>query len=164
MRIRTSTYFAQWRRYVTDDGFGQLTIEPHSPYRDTIVIEGALRPRSDTYQDRCDYFMRKQVIGRIMPQVSDSRQQPKSLAERLIQKRVDHDKYCCDADDRQRRNRGSLVFLKFQSGTRVYEPYGNRLGGKCYGIILPTVSDEVLAASPGIQSWSKQGATNSPTS
>ena len=35
--------------------------------------------------------------------------------------------------------------------------------GRPMGTIMETVDPRVLAASPGIQSWSQKGATNTPT-
>lgn len=110
----------------------------------------------------------REVVGRMMPPRFDSRQQPKSLAMRLVEQRT-------------RPSKTRLILSETRAGVFVppleQHPQKNvyvRTGrggsfvfdgdtGKNIGTILPTVSDEVLRSSPGLQSWSKDGATNSPT-
>lgn len=53
---------------------------------------------------------------------------------------------------------GELVFIDTEEGGKQVF-----LDGKNIGYILPTVSDEVLRASPGIQSWSQAGSKSTPT-
>jgi hypothetical protein len=54
--------------------------------------------------------------------------------------------------------KGEMVFVENEEGGKQVF-----LDGKNIGYLLPTVSDEVLRSSPGIQSWSQAGSTTSPT-
>jgi len=94
------------------------------------------------------------TIGRIMPTNPDSRQQPKSLAHKML---VKHQQSKGRA---VRRRKSMCIFITDDAGGKTVL---DRRTNQQLGYILPTVSDEVLAASPGIQSWSKQGNARTPT-
>lgn len=53
MRLRTTRYFAQYREQDHIGTFGTLTLT--LPSGEEHVVEGFLRPRTDSMQDRCDY-------------------------------------------------------------------------------------------------------------
>ena len=91
--------------------------------------------------------------GTIMPQVKDSRQQPKSLAERLIDERVKTRNWrqLVGRSRRVYRERTCTFMTDSDGGKMVFDRFTNQ----ALGYILPTVSDEVLRSSPGIQAWSK---------
>ena len=93
------------------------------------------------------------IIGRIMPQQPDSRQQPKSLAHRLIEERVKNERYHkLVPPPRPPMRRHDCTFIRFgRDGAAVLD----RHSGQQLGTIMQTVSEEVLRSSPGIQSWSK---------
>ena len=56
-------------------------------------------------------------------------------------------------------HKGKLVFKHDdKGGMEVFDE-----NGKAMGYVLPTVSEEVLRASPGIQSWSVSGSKTNPT-
>ena len=88
------------------------------------------------------------IKGKIMPRNPDSRQQPKSLAHKMLEAHV-----AAGPTRRITRRKRTLWFLRDDAfeGTLVVDAKT----GKQWGKILPTVSAEVLAASPGIQGWSK---------
>ena len=83
------------------------------------------------------------AIGWLMPEVDDSRQQPKSLAFRMLEARnalrIGH-------RHTPARNK-TLRFERFGNGGAVVFD-----GDKCIGTVLPTVPVENLGY--GIQSWS----------
>jgi len=99
-------------------------------------------------------------VGRLMPQFSDSRQQPKSGAAKLIEQRVQWRRRSAVLAGPAPRRRCVLHFERLPGNGAIVSMRGT---GQCIGTVLPTISDAVLAASPGIQSWSRAGATNTPT-
>ena len=94
----------------------------------------------------------REVVGRLMPGRRDSRQQPKSLAMRLIEKRTHVAKVRRLLVGHQHTpmmatNRARLTFIDTMDGTAVKDADGRELG-----LILPTVPRSALGY--GIQSWS----------
>lgn len=98
----------------------------------------------DTQQIDGDWALKP--IGRLMPRMPDSRQQPKSLAHKLLDAQQALQSVY---DSVQARRRHDCTFIDAMDGTVVKGPSGNDMG-----LILPKASAAVLAASPGIQSWS----------
>jgi len=162
MRIRTSTYFAQFRCYeYPQDDFGIITIIPRHDDSALFEVHGALRPRSGDFERRCDWHMNDHgfvtgvtgVIGKLMPERRDSRQQPKSRAMVMLQARSDR-RRMVNLDNKypvMAKRRACEFFHDVAGGIEVY----SSTTGQHLGYIKPTVSDAVLRASPGIQSWSK---------
>jgi hypothetical protein len=94
----------------------------------------------------------QRCVGRLMPQVDDSRQQPKSLAEKLV---VERRKTAIWRElvgfNRlpPRSYRNTLAFHRFgNAGAEVFDVFTRQ----AYGTIMPTVPREALGY--GIQSWS----------
>lgn len=109
-------------------------------------------------------FMDGKCIGQLMPQNDDSRQQPKSLCHKLLEKRHLDDiwRSLIDANwpptwDRNswRPNLNTVSFIRFGDGGSVAL---DRYTGQALGTILPTVPVENLQF--GIQSWSKPESCN----
>lgn len=115
--------------------------------RTDAPVPGAIRVFGDYSDDSYE------VLGWMMPPRFDSRQQPKSLAEKLLERTARRAKVRRLIDPPPRRY--NLTFIDTMDGTEVRGPDGRPMG-----LILPTVSD---AAAAGLQSWSKAGSTNSPT-
>ena len=93
-------------------------------------------------------------IGRLMPENPDSRQQPKCAAHRMLEQRMADKRWASitEALVPRRTHYRTIEFTNHPfGGHNAYDAYT----GQALGHVLPSVSPEVLAASPGIQSWSR---------
>ena len=125
----------------------------------TIVVDAddrkhAMRVTGEEFEYNHIIDVRLSVTGQIMPPVSDSRQQPKSYAHKILEAHV-RAKRSLSIADALRGRRSNIRRCHFDRDEHGGSVVRCAFTGRHFGYILPTVSDEVLAASPGIQSWSK---------